>query len=1101
MSFTFKISNTSSENSRPQNHDWENPQVVGRNKRPAHAPLIPYPDEAAALAGQPEESAYFQRLDGTWQFRLVSQPAAAPANFHHPDFDASAWDTLPVPSNWMMHGYDKPIYTNVKMPFPPNAPFVPEENPTGLYRHAFTIPENWQERQILISFDGVESAFYVWLNGQRVGYSQGSRLPAEFDLTPYARPGANTLAVMVIRWSDGSYLEDQDHWWMAGIYRGVTLYAPPKTHIFDVFARTELDTDYHDAILRVRAAVNLNDRPRPTPYVHEIRFPLASGYTVAMQLYDAAGQTVFDAPLTRPVLVSDWTRTDVNFTQPIANPHKWTAETPYLYTLVLALKNGEGQTIKAVSCHIGFRQIEIKGRELLINGQPVLLKGVNRHDHDDRRGKAVTLESMIADIKLMKQFNFNAVRTAHYPNDSVFYDLCDRYGLYVIDEANIEGHALYNQLPHDPLWANAIFERGQRMVERDKNHPSIILWSLGNESGYGPAHDALAGWIRGYDPTRPLHYEGATSHFTQLTRDENLDLTAGFDEEAYRRAGWKAGHRVSDVYANMYPGVDHIVAYAQDPANTRPLIMCEYAHSMGNSTGNLKEYWQAIENNHGLQGGFIWDWVDQGLLKVDENGTEYWAYGGDFGDEINDVNYCINGLIWPDRTPHPAMYECKKIFQPVAITAKDLAQGQIEITNKRYFSTLSDLIISWEVMSGGEILQRGELAPLDIPAGTSQLVTLPFKTPAPDPGAEYFLTVRFTLAEATRWAEPGHEVAWEQFNLPVEVSEPDALKADQMAALEVEEPPEAAVIKGLDFQITFDKTAGRISSFIFQDTTLLKSGPILNVWRAPTDNDGIKSEIPEKGQGFLEQWLAAGLNRLGFQTKTVTIQQPHPQVVQITVHTLAQAEGCADSFDHEHSYTLFGSGDVVVENVIKTNTNLPSLPRVGLMMTLPAGFETFTWFGRGPHENYIDRNAGAAVGRYSGTVDEQYVPYILPQENGNKTDVRWLALTNDEGIGLLAVGQSLLEASVSHYSADDLFRAFHTNELTRRDEIILNLDARQCGLGGASCGPGALPQYLVEPGTFKFIFRLRPVAKEDDPAELSRKLNGYTHFNVPHSPK
>ncbi len=1087
------MNDTTDFNRQNKVNDWENPQVVGINKLPGHTTLVPYPDETIALTGDREKSPYFQLLNGKWKFYYAVNPDSVPAGFYQTDFDMTTWDDIEVPGNWTMQGYDKPIYTNVKMPIPNAPPHVPhDDNPTGLYRRTFTIPHDWQDRQIFICFDGVESAFYLWINGQKVGYSQGSRLPAEFDLTPYVQPGENRMTVMVIRWSDGSYLEDQDHWWMAGIYRDVYLYVIPQVHIYDFFARTELDSDYHDATLKVQAKINFYDQPVPTTPQPEIRYfdsgPAA--YQVAMQLYNASGEPVFAEPVLQPVRVSDWAANTVKLIGQVTNPEKWSAEKPYLYTLVLSLKNAQGATIEAESCKIGFRQVEIKGRELLINGQPVLLKGVNRHDHDDRRGKAVAFESMLADVKLMKQFNFNAVRTAHYPNDPRWYELCDQYGLYVIDEANIECHSVYNKLPNDPQWATAFLERGQRMVERDKNHPCIIMWSLGNESGYGPNHDALAGWIRGYDPTRPVHYEGATSQYVMLLTAEDIEFTHRPDEaeeEKGRRRGWRVGHLATDVYSNMYPSVDHIIAYAQDPANTRPLIMCEYAHSMGNSTGNLKEYWQAVETYDGLQGGFIWDWVDQGLLKVDDKGQSYWAYGGDFGDEINDMNFCINGLIWPGRTPHPAMYECKKIFQPVSIEAKDLATGQLEITNQQYFSDLSRLNGTWELVVDGQVVQQGQLPPLDIPPGASQVVTLPLQEPVLAPGAECFLMVRFLLARDMPWADQGHTVAWEQFKMPYQAPVPTERKIEQIPQLKLSETAQAAIVTGPDFRLTFDKQAGYLASFVFRETELLESGPILNVWRAPTDNDGLKAQ-PERQDKLLAHWLAAGLNRLVRQTEAMTIAQLQPQVIRIAMRTTAQAPGCQTGFIHRHTYTIYGSGDILLENVIEADPNLPPLPRIGLTMYLPAGFEQLTWYGRGPYENYIDRNAGTPVGLYSGLVDDQYVPYIMPQENGNKTEVRWLTLTNEAGISLLAVGRPHLEASVSHYPADDLYRAFHTNELIRRDEVILNLDYMQCGLGGASCGPGTLPQYLVQPGTFKFTVRLRPyVAAEEDPAHLSRQ--------------
>jgi beta-galactosidase/beta-glucuronidase len=1081
--------------------DWENPSLVGINKLPGHATLIPYPDESSALVGRRDESPYFFRLNGAWQFQLVATPQATPDNFYQPNFDAAAWAKLTVPGTWMMQGYDKPIYTNQKMPFPTDPPRVPaDDNPTGLYRRTFTLPDSWLERQVFICFDGVETAFYLWLNGQRVGFSKGSRLPAEFDLTPYLQPGENTLAVMVIRWADSSYIEDQDYWWLAGIFRDVYLYATPKVHIFDFFARTEFDAAYHDAVLRVRAKVEFYDRPAPTTTYrgkNSVFSPAPPEYFVEIRLFDAAGRPVLAEPVTGPVIISDWTLPWVNLVAPVSRPHHWTAETPYLYTLVLVLKDAAGTVLEAESCKIGFRQVEIKGREVLVNGQPVLFKGVNRHDFHDRLGRVVPEETMLADIKLMKQFNLNAVRTSHYPNAPRWYELCDEYGLYVIDEADLECHALYNKLTHHPQWTAAFVDRAQRMVERDKNHPCIIFWSLGNESGYGPNHEAMAGWIRAYDPTRPLHYEGAISPYSALlnTTDQPVQADTELTPELMelgRRIGWRQGLAVTDVVCPMYPTIDHIIAYAQDAANTRPLIMCEYAHSMGNSTGNLKEYWEAIESHHGLQGGFIWDWVDQGIWQVDSPGRRYWAYGGDFGDAVNDGNFCLNGLVFPDRTPHPALYECKKILQPVSIKIINLAglkdlPGliELEITNKQHFTDLSGLTAAWEITADGTVLQQAKLPLPQIPPQQSQVVQLPVFLEELDiwPGAEYFLTVRFSLAYDTLWAAKGHEVAWEQFKLPVAAPIPVPLDLAQMPELKLTQTNSQAVITGPDFEVVVDRASGQITDLTYQGTPLLAAGPRLNLWRAATDNDGLKL-WPERPDKLLYQWRQAGFDRLTMTLERLTIEQPQPQIICFSVWLVGSPAGVT----HRQTITIYGSGDIVIENTVEANLTLTSLPRVGLTMQLPGGFEQFTWLGRGPHENYIDRHTGAAIGLYYSTVDEQYEPYVMPQENGNKTDVRWLTLVNAQGIGLLAAGTEPLEASVSHYAAADLYAARHTTDLIRRDEVTLNLDARQCGLGGASCGPGPLPQYLAPPGVYRFTVRLRPFAVgKEKPTVLTRQ--------------
>lgn len=1037
---------------RTHANDWENPRVVGINKLPAHTPYLSYPDDESAMSGNLAASSNYKLLNGSWAFTLVPTPDDVPEGFYDPGFSYNAWDNIEVPGNWTMQGYDKPIYTNVKMPILTTPPAVPQDdNPTGLYRRTFTVPEGWQGQQVFICFNGVESAFYLWLNGVQVGYSQGSRLPAEFNITPYLQPGENSLTVMVIRWSDGSFIEDQDHWWMAGIYRDVYLYARPEVHIEDVFAKPELDADYVDGVLKVRARIKAYGGADP------------AGYSVAAQLYDAAGETVFAAPLMSPVSVSITESIKADVEQAVANPHKWTAETPYLYTLTVTLHDPDGRVAEVQSCKVGFRRVELRNRQFLVNGQPVILRGVNRHDHDDQHGKTVSVESMLAEIKLMKQFNFNAVRTSHYPNDSRWLDLCDEYGLYVIDEANVECHAFYNRLAHDSAWTNAFLERGQRMVERDKNHPCIMMWSLGNESGYGPAHDTMAGWIRGYDPSRLIHYEGVMNTI-----------------------GWHKGFLATDIVCPMYPTIDRIVEYADNPVSARPLIMCEYAHSMGNSTGNLKEYWEAIESHDLLQGGFIWDWIDQGLLKHDEQGEPYWAYGGDFGDEINDGNFCINGLIWPDRTPHPAMYECKKLFQPLNVTSTDLATGKLEIFNKNFFAPIAGMTLRWEVVIDGLVARQGEVDGLRIAPQSSVEVALNYAVSDMPPGAEAFLNVHFTLDEAASWAEAGHEVAWEQFALPFEAPEPEVIAPAGLPALALNESDEEVIIQGAEFSLTFDKRTGAIAAFTYRGDALLAAGPALSIWRAPTDNDGYKL-TPDTPGKLLQQWLEDGLDRLTAVCREVSVERPADGAIAIMATLAVGTEERPQAFLHQCTVTVYGSGDVVLENRVEAEASLPVLPRVGLTMRLPAGYEQFQWFGHGPHENYIDRNAGTPIGLYSGTVDEQYVPYIVPQENGNKTGVRWLALTNDVGAGLMVVGTPALEASVSHYTADDLWKARHTCDLVRRSDVILNVDLQQSGLGGASCGPQTLPQYLINPGTFAFSVRLRPFSPGDDLQRLSRQ--------------
>jgi beta-galactosidase len=1156
-----------------QLQDWENPQVVGRNKERAHATLIPFADERTALAGDRAASPYFRLLNDEWKFKYAPNPALAPAGFHAPDFDDSGWDTVAVPGNWQLQGYDKPIYVNVQYPFEvdPTLSVPREDNPTGSYRTQFTVPTDWAGRRIFILFEGVDSAFHLWVNGQEVGYSQDSRVPAEFDLTAYVHPGENSLAVRVYRWSDGSYLEDQDFWRLSGIYRDVYLWAAPPVHVRDFYVRTTFDADYRDATLTVRAAVRNHTARR------------VEGYRLEAALFDAGGRPVLAEPLAAWKRVAhDWgefispapaeivtvaaeTEVALEVETAVANPHKWSGEQPYLYTLLLTLKDPSGAVVEVERCQVGFRQVEIKDGRFFVNGTPVLFKGANRHEHDPDRGHAVSRESMIADIRLMKQFNFNADRTCHYPDDPLWYDLCDEYGLYLIDEANLETHGVWDRLTKDPAWLPAFMERGIRMVERDKNHPSVVVWSLGNESGSGPNHAALAGWIKEYDPTRPIHYESA-KHAPYV-----------------------------DIVSTMYPSIDQLAAFAERPGETRPFVMCEYAHSMGNSTGNLKEYWETIAAHKRLIGGFIWDWVDQGLRQVTADGEKWFAYGGDFGDLPNDDNFCINGLISPDREPHPAMWEHKKVHEPVQVEPVDLLAGKLKVTNRYDFSDLSGLDIAWTLSADGEVLQSGALPKLDIVPGASALVTVPYRQPDLKPGTEYWLALSFTLAQDALWAERGHEVAWAQFQMPFAVPAEPPLKVATMPALQLVESLAEIAVNGRDFNVLFDRPAGRLTSLRYAGRELVCGGPALAIWRGPTDNDA----NTWGDQRMAIRWREAGLDRLHEQVTEVKASQLNPQVVRVDVQSVSMpAPGgrseqweqllaqlgfflnagfdeqrfqaiCRDlkvdyaelpggwravkarelvmsldrqdrihellkvtyqalmqshgerlpqerrerlaawqalspqelkeafapryttRFDCHHTYTIYGSGDVLVGAHVVPSGELPPLPRVGLQMSLPGEYNALDWYGRGPHETYADRKLGAQVGVYGGTVDDQYMPYIRPQENGNKIETRWAALSAGDGAGLLVVGMPLLNVSAHHFTAQDLTQARHTYELKRRDEIILNLDYAQDGLGNGSCGAqaGVLPQYLLEPREVRYSLRLRPFSRQEaSPAELSKRV-------------
>jgi len=1006
---------------------------VAVDRLPSRSPLIPFPDAEAALAGDGEGSPWFQSLNGDWRFTLCSRPEATPEDFFSREFDDGGWSEIPVPSNWTLQGYDRPHYTNVQMPFFEPPPTVPRENPTGLYRRRFRIPGSWEGRRVVLHLGGAESVIYVYVNGHPVGMSKDSRLAAEFDVTEFVEPGENLLAAMVIRWSDGTFLEDQDHWFMAGIYRDVFLYSTGPTYIADVFAIGDLDQEYRNGWLKVDAKVGFGGAG-------------SEGWRIRVRLLDARGRDVFRQPLEQAVPTGGnpylFRGRRAEFLQEIRAPRQWSSEVPYLYQVVVSLIDAEGECREAVRCKIGFRKVEIRGRELLVNGRPVLIKGVNRHEHDDTTGKTLTRESMLADIRLMKQFNFNAVRTSHYPNHPLWYQLCDEYGLYVIDEANIESHAHLANLCHEPRFAAAFLDRGMRMVQRDKNHPCIILWSLGNESGCGANLEALGGWIRGYDPSRPLHYEGALE------------------------SDWYRDHPTTDVICPMYPEIGEIVRWAKSGKGDRPLIMCEYSHAMGNSNGSLSDYWGAIEAHHGLQGGFIWDWVDQGLRKVDEKGRAYWAYGGDFGDHPNDGAFCINGMVWPDRTPHPAMFEFKKLAQPVRIEARNLREGRIRITNRQDWTDLGWLRGSFELSVEGVVVQKGRLPRLTTPPGEHEDLTLPLRKPELRPGQECFLTVRFHTARDTSWSPRGLELAWEQLPMPYRAPKRRARWPE--GSLEVTENEARAEISGEAVHLEVDKEAGEITSLRFGDRELLVSGPRLNVWRAPTDNDGIKAWAHQLGRP-LGRWLEAGLQDLRLEPAGTRVSRSRDGSASVVIRHRTE-----NGLEHRHAYRVLPWGDIEAENSVRVPAKLADLPRVGVTLTLAAGLDRVTWFGRGPHENYPDRKAGAAVGRYEATVAGMYVPYIVPQEHGGRCDVRWLRLVDAGGGGLCIAAAGLLQFSASHFTSDDLFRAHHTNELEPRPEVILNLDGVQRGLGTGSCGPDTLPCYRIRAGMHRFGYRIRP---------------------------
>lgn len=1031
--------------------DWENPQVVGINKEPAHATLMPFKNINKALKNRRNSSIYYKSLNGIWKFKWVRKPADAPKGFYQTDFDVSKWDNIKVPANWEVEGYGVPIYTNHQYAFadyrspvskeiefadriyPKNPGKVPHDyNPVGSYRRTFTVPENWNGREIFIQFGAVKSAMYLWINGKKVGYSQGSKTPAEWNITKYLKKGKNTLAVKVYRWSDGSYLECQDFWRISGIERDVFLYATPKVRIFDFFAKADLDNSYKNGILNLE--VTLKNE------YHRLR---SGNYNVEYQLFDNKKTLVAKAE--QSVKINRKKSAKLTFQKTIANVAKWSAETPNLYHLVISLRNKKGETTEIVGSKVGFRKIEIKDAVFYINGVAILIKGVNRHEHNQHTGHVVNLKDMEKEISLMKKFNINAVRTCHYPDDERFYDLCDKYGLYITDEANIESHGMYygkHSLAKNPEWKKAHLQRNISMVERDKNHPSVIVWSMGNEAGDGVNFTAVNGWIKQRDNSRPVHYERAIMGAN------------------------------TDIYCPQYPGADYLKKYASQKQKL-PMIISEYSHAMGNSTGNLVDLWEVIydEKNIQLQGGYIWDWIDQGLLQTDKNGRNYWTYGGDYGAKgtPSDGNFLINGIISPDYTPHPAMWEVKYAYQNVRFYAENIAKGKFTIKNYFDFIDLSDYAINWTISANGTTVKSGVLQNLNVKPHQSKSITLPVQNIKQKPNVEYFIDFSVTLKKKQDFRKSGFEVAHEQFILPVKKAiQTPATLTEQ---LKVVSDTKTITIDGENFKVKFSKLNGMLTSYKINGIELFKKGMRPNFWRAANDND--------KGSNMLK--------RLGIWRKVSN--QYQVKSVELTPQTDATKAEIVVTYDlkpvqatQKVTYILTGDGALEVScNFTPKTDKLPDMPRWGMRWQLPVAFDNLTYFGRGPHENYIDRNRSAFVGLYSSDVAEQYFNYVRPQENGYKTDTRWFQLLNNDGVGIKVTGASTVGFSALHNPMEDFDQKTrndlrHINDIVKKQAVFINCDMRMMGVAGDdSWGSTPYKQYTVPAKKYQYKFKIEPI--------------------------
>ncbi|MFA6784115.1 MAG: glycoside hydrolase family 2 TIM barrel-domain containing protein [Sphaerochaeta sp.] len=1033
---------------------WEMPQVSSVNRLPMHSLSLPFPTEQQAWSDAvlgPElrdltENTYYQCLDGTWNFRWYESP------LHVEDQVVAQkenlkWNPILVPGSWSVQGYDKPHYTNVIMPFANTPPSAPEYNPTGVYRRTFTLAPSWEKRTTILTIGSAESYLQVHVNGTFVGSSKDSRLPASFDITNYLQKGENQLVLLVVRYGDASYVEDQDQWWFGGIHRSVYLYSIDSISLGDAHLRPVLDEHRENGVLEV-----------------DVKLQGPPGSELLLSLYDPSHHLIVSKHMQSDASLS------CKATIPVSHVLLWNHESPQLYTLSLSLENQKEH--RAV--RFGFRTIEVKDRKLLINGKRVLIKGVNRHEHDQCMAKTLTTEGMVQDILLMKQHNFNAVRTCHYPNDERWYELCDRYGLYVMDETNIETHAFYDSICRDERWAASFLERVQRMVRRDRNHASIIIWSLGNESGYGQNQDAMAGWLRRFDPDRPIHYEGG--------------IRPEWGQGAFTLESLKRGRFVTDFVSPMYPAISLIEAWdktTESSQDDRPMIMCEYSHAMGNSNGSLSDYWETIRNSRGIQGGFIWDWVDQGIL-VDAEGKPVgprvatslekaaipsWRYGGDFGDQPTDYDFCLNGLLFPDRSLKPVMSECFKVQQSIFITSEHPSNGKFILHNEFDFSSLDDVVLHWSIIS--EVAENPLSGRVEVPhleAGEkyhftvkevihSEIQNLMAK-------GECFILFESVLASDTLWAKAGHRLAWDQFTLSSHIAQQPIIKD----ALVTEEADGSFVLEAKSYSARLT-SEGLLSSLRFAgQNELLKSPLTLSLFRTPTENDGLKTfqdtrDLPDyvfyhENKAF-NAWIDNRLDRLVLEKVAVTSELGS----LVSEHIIKTETGVV--LGRFIQNWTFASDQLHGDFTVLLNDAMSDYPRVGLCCDVPKRWSSCSWFGLGPVENYPDRRTGCIVDTYRSTIDELYVPYIVPQEYGEHTQVRHLDLFDGDKGGIRIKADKDFAFSLQTFTLDELWEKRHADELMRSDCNHLYLDAEVRGVGTATCGPDTLEKYRVASGVYR----------------------------------
>ncbi len=1039
--------------------DLLRPELTELNRLASRASFEAFASIGEARCGRPNRRR--SSLDGLWRFLLVDSPASAPAGWTDPSLDTSDWIDITVPGCWTRQGVgDLPHYTNIVMPWPElDPPATPVANPTGLYRTSFVVPDDWAGRDVVLHLGGAESMAVVWCNGRFVGMGKDSRLPSEFGLTPFLLTEANALAVMVVRWSDATWIEDQDHWWHAGLHRSVHLESRGRVCLADLDVGADLDPDTGDGRLTVVAWVS---GPRPRVSVR-LSMETIEGEVVVPPTTVPVARMMSGDHLEQVLAAYDFGGQRAGFDVAVAAPDPWSPEDPACYVVMVELVDVDGDVIEATSVTTGFRRVEIRDRRLLMNGREVVINGVNRHDHDPVTGKTLTVADMRADLVAMKRHNINAVRTSHYPNDHRFLDLCDELGLWVIDEANVESHARLRSLCDDEGYYHAIVDRVRRMVLRDRNHACVIGWSLGNESGHGPAHDAAAAWVRRVDPSRFVHYEGALGARFSLGTPEATCCAPSCSERL-----------VTDLVCPMYTPIDVIVEWAQWAERThlddRPLILCEYSHAMGNSNGSISDYLDAFHAQPALAGGFVWDWRDQGLAEVDSEGRSYWAYGGHFGDQPNDVNFCINGLVGPDLVPHPGLRELQWASRP--IVARSAGKGKVELISRRMFTSSADLVLSWSARIDGVVVDTAEIDCVLQP-GESRVIDV---VPADwwPTGPECHLDVTAVTGRASGWSDAGHVVAWDQILIDTPGSPSPSWPSTGSSGHQVEvrdngDGSSTAVVADIEVDLIAGVGLGGIS---IAGCRVVEGDVAARLWRPPTDNDGVSQGWMSRISGVRRNWVQWGLDSLESVVDETSI---HLAGEVIVIDLARRLVGTDHQASHLTRIVVTADG-VRFNETIEIPDQWNDLPRVGVGFETPPELDRLEWMGRGPDETYPDRCQAAVVGRWTSRVVGQYHPFVFPQEHGNHVDTRWFTLTRPDGSGLRVDSGRRFHFSARVHHDIDITAATTIAELRSRPMIEVHVDDSVRGLGTGACGPDTLPAHRVGPGTHQWSWTLGPAA-------------------------